>query len=213
MVLGLACMRCHPPHAWQQAWLQALARCLPRFQMQNLANVCWALGRLRVRPPTPLLAQLLLASAAKVGGMSGEEAVQLVTGLVAMRCKPHRVWLNMVVARVYELLPSMTCHELGCTLCALSRLGHRPPPLWLHQAMQCCQPHLASSSPQALAMLMYSLGRLGFRPLRPWLAEWLTACARQWPASSLVDLTSYLQQQQRLPARPHSQRCGRGRGV
>jgi hypothetical protein len=89
--MGLAYMDIQPAGSWLKSWQDAAFAQLGSFSAQELANSTWALSCLSVPLSKQQLAQLLLASAARMPDFTAAEAAQLLPALADLECRPSTV--------------------------------------------------------------------------------------------------------------------------
>jgi hypothetical protein len=91
LIIGLAYMGIKPGTTWLKSWQNAAFAQLRSFSAQELANSTWALSRLSVPLSKQQLANLLLASAARMPGLAAAGAARLLPALADLGCRPSRV--------------------------------------------------------------------------------------------------------------------------
>lgn len=154
---------------------------------RELAALLWALGRLRVRTPRPLLVQAKRAALWQLQSFSAHDVGLLLWGLAAQRHSPGYEWLRHVVAHFVGALDdavgaapalAQVVHALpllpgGANLRRLLRrqLG----PLLLALAAAAAQ-RLGECGPRELVALVQGFARLGFSPGPAWLAQHAARC-------------------------------------
>jgi hypothetical protein len=190
----LATLRRERPAALLEAALARLEALLTEeegrrqrpLDLQQLANVLWALSRWQRRPSERLhalalqqLARQLRRSPSGAARAAGPSAVIVLVALVKLRQPP-------VPEQAHALLPLLQPHlaQLGAQDCsnllwALARLRVRPPAAWMQQLLEAAAGQLPLAKPQEISNLLWALAQLQYRPSYAWLQQVLAAAEQR----------------------------------
>jgi len=156
---------------------------------QGLANVVWALGRLRVRPHPDTLKALLRASYQHLYTMPPEGLTQLAYGLAGLRVRMPLAWRDRLLDAAWQRMPSNDLQPQPPLPAATTRQGGHPPGQEISGrqaddvaggARSSAQAQGALFSASSLAKLLWALVRDG----RPPPHAWLTACLAEVEAQA-----------------------------
>lgn len=98
--------------------------------VQELANTCWALARLRQRPPESWIKQYCAALHGQLPNFKPQELSNAVWALAWLRVRPGLPLLQQFEKVSYGMLGRFKPQELSNTLWAFAKLGFRPSEAW-----------------------------------------------------------------------------------
>jgi hypothetical protein len=178
VLYGQAAVGAPPPaDAWLQAYGAALLRERRGLQTRDLANVVWALAKLRpgagACEALAWLPQLLQHCQPLLPACRPEELSSLVWGLAKLGLQPSAPWMRAFLAASAAAFGAASAQSLSATLYALALLQWRPPEGWMQGQRRALAAALPQCSSQALAVTVYALALLRQRPPLPWLRQLL----------------------------------------
>ncbi|KAL6758814.1 hypothetical protein V8C86DRAFT_3202912 [Haematococcus lacustris] len=149
------------------ALADAALGCLQDCQAQDLANILWALAKLRARPSPEWMTAWLAAVGRRLGGSApfpAPELSALLVGLAHLGFQPGPASLAPLLealrGRLHRAGPQVMCNSLW----ALAKLRVQPGQAWMQEVLGSLALQLEGAGPAELAMCWWALGRLGYRP-------------------------------------------------
>jgi hypothetical protein len=140
--------------------MDAAAQRAAEMTPQGVANVAWALARLRAPPPPRLQAALLSASSAAMGAFSPQELADVGWAVVLLRLAPAPEWAAAWLAASQSRLPHANDVAAARLLWTAARLGVTPGEEWRERAWRAVEQRLPAASPHSVAMTLWAAQQL-----------------------------------------------------
>ncbi|KAI8463021.1 MAG: hypothetical protein J3K34DRAFT_527335 [Monoraphidium minutum] len=136
--------------------MDAAAARAPEMTPQGLANVAWALARLRAPPPPRLAAALLAGSGGAMRSFSGQELADVGWAAVTLRLAPPPGWGDAWLAAAQARLERADDVAASRLLWAAARLGLAPSDEWRGVAWRAVSRALPAAGAHSAALLLWS---------------------------------------------------------
>lgn len=180
-----------PLSTWlQPCLLSAIQQHVATFKSQELANVCWAVAKLQLRPSSVLMTSLLHAAQLQLTNLAPQEVANVLWSLAHMKHKPPTSWVTAVLSSVLVKLPACNAHALSNVLWALATLGVQPPAPWMQRVLWHSQVLLTRMGPQAVALTIWALAHMQYRPPVVWTQQFFASFVANWDGFTAQGLSN-----------------------
>lgn len=135
---------------------------------REIANIVWAVGKLRQKPADRWVATFLAASQASLQANSAQELATMLHGYACMQISPGSAWLHQWLASFEQRLITADAQSLSNAAWSLSRLRHAPEAAWLQNFAVAFVDLLPDFTEQGLCITAWGLARMGYKPTPAW---------------------------------------------
>eukprot|EP00983_Pelagomonas_calceolata_P054998 1143930-Pelagomonas_calceolata.AAC.1 len=143
--------------------------------VQDLANVIWALARLRHPPPPAFTQAWLTASQPCLATAGPQELPNMLWGLGRLGIAPDSAWMAAALERAGQLRPAMNAQVRACVYVWGCRSSGQALLTGVNSHTHAHS--LTHSLSQGLSLTVYSVGLLGVTPPLDWLDGMLHSAA------------------------------------